>query len=76
MEKDQNHPVLVFFCPILPGFCPKSSKNHSLSDSDFITLASPLRGIASLKPKQSKIEKHGLQTNSGVDQNGQQIEYW
>ena len=47
------------------------------SGFDFPNLADPyFTTEAVLRTKPTKFEKHGLQTDSGVDQNGQQIKYW
>jgi hypothetical protein len=54
-------------------FWPKSIKNHSPAGFDFPILAIL---IFHVYLNQLKIEKHGFQTDSGVDQNGQQIKHW
>jgi len=66
-----NHPISGHFCLILGQFPLKSSKNHGGNEFDLPILAPFSIRPAFLTKLILKIEKHGFQTNSGTDQNGQ-----
>jgi hypothetical protein len=68
----QNCPILGHFYVILGHFSPKSPKNHEPGYFDLPILAATIFNSPRLvKPTTFKIEKHGFQTNSGADQDGQ-----